>query len=113
MGRGWRPLIVGGAVVAGTFALAQAQIFAPPAPAGSAVAGGDVDRGETIFRRECSGCHGAGADGGIGPALAGTGLDVATVLAIVRNGRGVMPAGLVSGQDEADVATYVVSISSP
>ena len=34
MGRGWRPILVGGAIAAGTFALAQAQIFAPSAPAG-------------------------------------------------------------------------------
>jgi mono/diheme cytochrome c family protein len=113
MGRGWRPLIVGGAVAAGTFALAQAQIFAPSAPAGGAVAGGDVYRGETIYQRECAGCHGAGGDGGVGPALAGAGLDAATVLAIVRSGRGVMPAGLVSEAQEPDIVAYVVSLSAP
>jgi hypothetical protein len=35
------------------------------------------------------------------------------VTGAVEQGRGVMPAGLVSGQDEADVVAYVVSISSP
>ena len=114
MGRGWRPLLIGGAVVVGTFALAQAQIFAPSAPAGVAVAGGDVYRGETIFERECAGCHGdGGKGGGVGPSLVETGLDAAEVAAAVQQGRGVMPAGLVSGQEQADVVAYVVSISSP
>jgi hypothetical protein len=30
----------------------------------------------------------------------------------VQQGRGIMPAGLVSGREEADVVAYVVSISS-
>ena len=51
MRRGWRPILIGGAVAAGTFALAKAQIFEPSAPAGVAVSGGDVYRGETIFQR--------------------------------------------------------------
>jgi hypothetical protein len=44
--------------------------------------------------------------------LAGAGLDAETVSATVEQGAGVMPAGLVSGQAEADVVAYVVSISS-
>ena len=114
MGRGWRPLLVGAAVVVGTFALAQAQVFEPSVPAASAVSGGDVYRGETVFQRECVSCHGTGgAGGGVGPRLQGSSLDTAAVTAAVQQGRGVMPAGLVTGGDEADVVTYVVSISTP
>lgn len=114
MRRGWRPILVGGAVVAGTFALAQAQVFEPSAPAADAVAGGDVYRGEIVFERECASCHGTGgAGGGVGPRLQGSGLDAAAVTAAVQQGRGVMPAGLVSGEDEADVVAYVVSLSTP
>ena len=58
MRRGWKPILVGAAVAAGTFALAQAQMFEPDAPAASAVSGGDVYRGEIVFERECAGCHG-------------------------------------------------------
>jgi mono/diheme cytochrome c family protein len=113
MSRGWRPLVVGAAIVVATFALAQAEVFAPSAPAGDAAAG-EAARGEAIFASKCSSCHGTGgAGGGVGPALAGTGLDAATVTAVVQQGRGVMPAGIVSGQEQADVAAYVVSISSP
>jgi mono/diheme cytochrome c family protein len=114
MGRGWRPILVGGAVAAGTFALAQAQVFAPSAPAGGTVAGGDFYRGETVFQRECASCHGAGGvGGGVGRALADTGLDVTAVTSAVQQGRGIMPAGIVSGQEQADVIAYVASISSP
>jgi mono/diheme cytochrome c family protein len=113
MGRGWRPVLVGAAIVAGTFALAQAQVFEPSAPAGNTALTGDAARGQSVFARECAGCHGdAGAGGGVGPTLAGAGLDAATVSAAVEQGRGVMPAGLVSGQEEADVVAYVVSISN-
>jgi mono/diheme cytochrome c family protein len=113
MGRGWRPILVGGAVVVGTFALAKAQIFEPSAPAGPTVAG-DVDRGEAVFATNCSGCHGeGGTGGGVGPTLAGAGLDEAAVTAAVQQGRGVMPAAIVSGQEQADVVAYVVSVSSP
>ena len=114
MGRGWRPILVGGAVVVGTFALAKAQIFEPGAPAASPVGTGDASRGATVFERECASCHGsAGTGGGVGPTLAGAGLDAATVTTTVQQGRGIMPAGLVGGQEQADVVAYVVSISSP
>ena len=114
MRRGWRPILVGGAVVAGTFALAQAQVFEPSAPAVATVSGGDIYRGEIVFERECASCHGTGgAGGGVGPRLQGSGLDAAAVRAAVQQGRGVMPAALVSGEDEADVVAYVVSLSTP
>jgi cytochrome c551 len=115
MGRGWRPILIGGAVVVVTFALAQAQVFAPPAPTGGAAAvTGDSSRGATVFQRECAGCHGEGGQGGgVGPTLFETGLDTADVSSVVQQGRGVMPAGIVTGQEQADVVAYVVSISSP
>jgi mono/diheme cytochrome c family protein len=114
MGRGWRPILIGGAVAVATFALAQAQIFEPSAPAGGTAVVGDVDRGQAVFERECAGCHGEGGKGGgVGPALFETGFDAAAVSAAVQQGRGVMPAGIVTGQEQADVVAYVVSISSP
>ena len=65
-----------------------------------------------MFERECAGCHGSGGvGGGVGPPLVDTGLDAAAVTTAVEQGRGVMPAGLVSGQEQADVVAYVVSIS--
>ena len=54
-----------------------------------------------------------GGEGGTGRRLVGSGLDAETVAATIAEGTGVMPPGLVSGQDEADVIAYVVSISQP
>ena len=112
MGRGWRPILIGAVVVAGTFALAKAQVFEPSAPA-APTSGGDAGRGLLVFDNTCAGCHGPGGAGGAGPQLAGSGLDAAAVTSAVEQGRGIMPAGLVSGQEEADVVAYVVSISTP
>jgi mono/diheme cytochrome c family protein len=113
MGRLWRPVVVGLAIALGVFFLAKAQVFEPSADAGGATAAGDATRGEVVFERECAGCHGMGGTGGSGPALEGTGLEAEVVTERVREGSGIMPGGLVSGQDEADVVAYVVSISSP
>jgi mono/diheme cytochrome c family protein len=110
MSRGWRPLLIGGGVVVATFALAQAQVFAPSEADGGATAG-DSARGATVFHRECAGCHGEAGAGGVGPALDGTGLTADDVTAAVQQGRGIMPAGIVTGQEQADVVAYVVSIS--
>ena len=43
-------------------------------------------------QKPCSGCHGAAAQGDIGPKLAGTDLDIDQVLLRVREGKGAMPA---------------------
>ena len=113
MRRGWRPILVGGVVAAATFALAEAHVFSPSAAPAPSTAG-DTAHGATLFAQTCSGCHGmAGEGGGVGPRLAEAGLDATAVAATVQQGRGVMPAGLVSGQDRADVVAYVVSVSSP
>jgi mono/diheme cytochrome c family protein len=106
-------VVIGAAVALGAFLLAQAQIFEPPASTGDNAALGDPDRGAVVFESECAACHGAGGEGGSGPRLVETGLDAAAVTEQVRQGSGVMPGGLVSGQDEADVVAYVVSIDSP
>jgi mono/diheme cytochrome c family protein len=113
MGRGWRPILVGTAVVVCVFGLAQARVFAPSQPAAAPTATGDAGRGRTVFGENCAGCHGDSGQGGVGPQLVGSGLDAAHVTSAVQQGRGVMPAGLVSGQEQADVVAYVVSISAP
>jgi cytochrome c551 len=99
-------------IVAAVFVLAEAQIFEPSASSAPA-AQGDPVRGAVVFSRSCAGCHGEEGVGGSGPALVGTGLTADRVTEQVRQGGGIMPAGLVSGQEEADVAAYVVSIAGP
>jgi mono/diheme cytochrome c family protein len=111
MSRAGRPVVVGAVIVVAVFALAQAQIFEPATDTGGAATAGDVVRGEQVFASECASCHGTLGEGGAGPALAGSGLDADEVTTRIREGGGIMPAGLVSGQDEADVVAYVVSIT--
>jgi quinol---cytochrome-c reductase cytochrome c subunit len=113
MGRGWRPVLVGAAIVIAVFVLAQSPIFEPDSPATPTTAG-DVSRGRVVFERECAGCHGDGGEGGTpGPRLVDAGLAAEDVAATIEQGSGVMPPALVSGQDEADVVAYVVAVSRP
>jgi cytochrome c551 len=104
------PFALAGSVAAATFGLAQWHPFSPTVAAAPS-ATGDATRGKAIFGSTCSGCHGADASGGVGPRLVGSGLNAAAVQAVVASGRGVMPAGLVAGQDAADVAAFVASIA--
>lgn len=111
MPRIWRPVLVGAVIVVGVFVLAKAQVFEPSASTGGSVTVGDAARGEVVFGSKCAGCHGPGGEGGTGPALDGSGLTADEVAVRIREGAGIMPAGLVTGQDEADVVAYVVSIA--
>jgi mono/diheme cytochrome c family protein len=112
MRRIWRPLVVGAVIVLGVFVLAKARIFEPSAV--TAAGPGDPYAGQLVFESKCAGCHGTGGQGGNpGPRLISSGLSAADVTRRVEQGSGVMPAGLVSGDDEANVVAYVVSIANP
>lgn len=68
----------------------------------------DPARGERLFAENCATCHGErGTGGGVGPMLVGSELSLSQARAIIVSGRGVMPAGLVSGQDLEDVLAYL------
>ena len=80
---------------------AGAAPYADPADSGDRLgAGGDTggeaaSAGEALFTDNCGACHtlsAAGTSGIVGPSLDGTSLDVAVIAAIVRDGRGSMPA---------------------
>lgn len=72
---------------------------------------GDAAAGEAFFAQSCQGCHmDGGRAAGVGPQLAGAGLDAATVEDVVSNGRGAMPPGLASGDDLTNVVAYVVGL---
>jgi len=79
---------------------------------GGGEAAGDAEAGLAVFQASCTGCHLADGtqDGGVGPKLAGLGLDAETISNQVVNGGGAMPAGLVSGTDLDNVVAYVLSI---
>jgi cytochrome c551 len=105
-------LLVG--VTVGVYLLAELHLAkdeAASAPAGVVVAG-NAARGETLFAENCASCHGdAGAGGGVGPTLAGSGVAPEDAQATIENGSGIMPADLVSGQDLSDVLTYIETIN--
>jgi mono/diheme cytochrome c family protein len=101
------------ALFAGTaFTLAELHPAKPGTPKTSAkVPLGDAYRGETIFSTTCASCHGqGGTGGGIGPKLAGAAIPISAAKAQIDNGGGAMPAGLVKGQQEADVLAYLATI---
>ncbi|MEW6581817.1 MAG: c-type cytochrome [Actinomycetota bacterium] len=100
-------LLVGVTLV--VYGLARARPFEKSAPA-TPVALGDATRGLAVYQATCAGCHGGQGEGGVGPALAGNPIAVDDAVATIRSGRGVMPAALVTGTDEADVAAYLATI---
>jgi len=89
-------------------------VATPPKPAKGFI--GDPVRGKVLFvQRGCSACHGAQAQGDVGPKLAGTTLSFEAVLHQLREPRGVMQRYLPSDQsdaDECDVYIYVKSLKS-
>ncbi len=82
----------------------------PPA-GGGGEATGDVAAGQEVFTQRCQSCHlNGGQEAGVGPMLAGAGLDAQTIENQVVNGGGAMPPGLATGADLENVVAYVVSI---
>jgi mono/diheme cytochrome c family protein len=79
----------------------------PPAGATPGTGGGAVNvaQATSAFRRLCLQCHPAnGANAGIGPALRGPFTnDPASIIGIVRNGRGSMPKFTTSQISDADL----------
>jgi mono/diheme cytochrome c family protein len=102
------------AAVSGTvYALAQLHPAkeetetAAPAQAGSPAA-----RGEELFADNCASCHGeGGAGGGIGPALAGSGVTADEARTAIETGPGAMPEDLVAGEDLEAVVAYLETIA--
>jgi mono/diheme cytochrome c family protein len=74
----------------------------------------DPLRGDQLFARRCATCHGVEGQGGsVGPALAGNEVSIDQARSTIENGSGVMPAGLVTGQDLEDVLAYLETILAP
>jgi mono/diheme cytochrome c family protein len=81
-------------------------------------ASAQVQRGKTIFRATCASCHtlaAINARGVTGPDLDRIGaLTKARVLSAIKvggTGQGRMPAGLLQGQDAADVAAFLNAVA--
>ncbi len=64
---------------------------------------------EEIVKQTCTTCHGANLEGSVGPNLQKVGSKYSQdeIKGILMNGKGNMPAGLVSGDGAAKVAAYL------
>jgi cytochrome c551 len=69
------------------------------------------DEGAKIFDQKCSGCHGGDLTGGMGPNLTKVGSKYSKddILGIIKNGKGQMPANVVSGDDANHVAEWLAA----
>ena len=69
------------------------------------------DTGAKIFDQKCSGCHGGDLKGGMGPNLTKVGSRYSKddILGILKNGKGQMPANVVSGDDANQVAEWLAA----
>jgi mono/diheme cytochrome c family protein len=84
---------------------------AAPATSGT----GDPVHGHQIFSANCAACHGANAQGGVGPSLHGekSRKDTAAAIAWIKNPKLPMPKlypSPLSEKDVEDVAAYVESL---
>lgn len=109
------PAILFVAVAVGVFALAQWHPAKRESKTPTVVSvQTDPVRGEQLFAENCATCHGEGGEGGgAGPRLVGNDVSISQARATVENGSGVMPAGLVTGQDLEDVLAYLETILAP
>ncbi len=64
---------------------------------------------ENVFKSNCSSCHGADLAGGAGPSLTKVGATHSAddIAGIIKNGKGGMPAGVVSGDDVTLLADWL------
>lgn len=82
-------------------------------PAGSdttPTTAGDPDKGLAVFKNNCLACHGAGGTGGHnGPDLRPISSDPDAAIAVIKGGRGIMPAfeGVLTEEQINDVAAYI------
>lgn len=121
-----------GALLAALGALAAVLVAAGCGSVAATQEAGSAANGKRLFVEKCGQCHvlaDAGTKGAIGPSLdealddvRAQGFDESTIRAVVRGqiaypvtetstGATGMPANLVTGQDAADVATYVASVA--
>lgn len=69
------------------------------------------DEAAKIFDQKCSSCHGGDLKGGVGPNLTKVGSKYSKdeILDIIHNGRGGMPAGVITGDDADKVADWLAA----
>jgi mono/diheme cytochrome c family protein len=70
---------------------------------------GDPAAGQGAYESQCSACHGASGEGGVGPALTGVDADPETTITqILEGGEGMQPYDTLPDQDIANIYAYMV-----
>jgi mono/diheme cytochrome c family protein len=87
----------------------------PPQASTSPSAQADTNHGLQVYTANCAACHGASAQGGVGPSLRGekTRKDTAAAIAWIKHPQLPMPTlypTVLSEKDVDDVAAYVESL---
>ncbi len=69
----------------------------------------DAAKAETTFKNSCASCHGQNLEGAVGPNLTAVGskLSKDDILGILKNGKGIMPKDLVTGEDADNLAAWL------
>jgi mono/diheme cytochrome c family protein len=100
-----------------TVAVTAATSTSSPSSAAQPVLSGAADptHGHQIYTANCAACHGASAQGGVGPALHGEKArkETAAAIAWIKNPLPPMPKlypSVLSEKDVDDVAAYVESL---
>lgn len=68
-----------------------------------------AEAGEKLFKQSCASCHGNNLEGNSGPSLKAIGGQKSKdeILDIIKNGKGMMPSGLVSETDAKILANWL------
>ena len=68
-----------------------------------------AEAGEKLYKQSCASCHGGNLEGGNGPTLTSVGskLSESEILEMIKNGKGMMPSGLVSETDAKILAKWL------
>ncbi|MDI3256300.1 MAG: cytochrome c [Kyrpidia sp.] len=86
----------------------------PGSSGGSAGGSGgqDMTEAKQIVSTQCASCHGADLNGAVGPNLheRAKALSKDQIVAVLKNGKGIMPGNLVPGKEEA-VAAFIKSLA--
>ncbi|VXB82263.1 cytochrome c550 [Bacillus sp. 349Y] len=76
---------------------------------GEQASSGEFDP-EAHYKENCMSCHGGDYEGGAGPALKGTDLSKDQIKDTIKNGKGIMPAGLVEDENLDAMADWILSL---
>jgi len=71
--------------------------------------GYNVELAEEMYKQSCAACHGDDLQGAVGPALDEVGkvLNEEEILDVIENGKGSMPAGLLSGDEAVQISKWL------